>query len=272
MSRERRFPRWLWTIAAVVGCAALFGGAATVAGRAASDTDSAGPGPAAPPTSTPSSPLSGLTGTAASAPPSTAGSTTEAPTTDDPTVTLPPLGTKVAVVGDSLTDGLRTRLPGQATRYGFSIKLDAQTGRTIEGGLEPLKRIVAGQDLVVVALGTNDARPDLTITEAESRINEMLALVSDKTPVLWVNVYRNDTKNTADAAQRFDAALQMVAEDRPNVTVLDWSTFIQAHTDLMGPDHIHLTAKGYDERAAWLADAIAAGLRLPPVPPPANLR
>jgi lysophospholipase L1-like esterase len=138
--------------------------------------------------------------------------------------------------------------------------------------MAPLKKIVAGKDLVVVALGTNDARPDLTITDAESRINQMLDLVGSSTPVLWVNVYRDDTKNGEAAAERFDSALQMVAEDRPNVTVLDWSTYIQAHTDLMGADHIHLTAKGYDERAAWLADAIAAGLRLPPEPPPANLR
>jgi lysophospholipase L1-like esterase len=272
MARGRRFPRWLWTIAAVVGCAALFGGAATVAGRAASDPDTGEPVPAPAPTIAPRAPISGLTGTAGTST-STSGATTEAPRSDDPTtVALPPLGTKVAIVGDSLTDGLRTRLPAQAARYGFSVKLDAQTGRTIEGGLTPLKKIVTGQDLVVVALGTNDARPDLTITDAESRINEMLALIGTNTPVLWVNVYRADTKNAADAAQRFDATLQMVAEDRPNVTVLDWSSYIEAHTDLMGADHIHLTAKGYDERAAWLADAIAAGLRLPPVPPPANLR
>ena len=59
-------------------------------------------------------------------------------------MSLPPLGTKVAIVGDSLTEGVRTRITPFATRYGFDAKIDAQTGRDIEAGLSPLKKIVTG--------------------------------------------------------------------------------------------------------------------------------
>jgi len=61
-----------------------------------------------------------------------------------------------------------------AARYGFEAKIDAQTGRDIEAGLSPLEKIMSGRDLVVVALGTNDARAGLTATEADARIDEMM--------------------------------------------------------------------------------------------------
>ena len=59
---------------------------------------------------------------------------------------------------------------------------------------------------------------------------------------------------------------------RPNLTVLDWSSYIQDRKDLMGTDGIHLTSKGYDDRAAWLARAIAAELRQPAPAAPSNER
>jgi lysophospholipase L1-like esterase len=256
--------RWLLTIAAVVACAAIFGGAATVAGRVATSTSA--PDRADPPTTTTTSraALSPFQAPPTTATPATTANTTT--TSTAPAVPLTPLGTKVAIVGDSLTEGLSTRLPPLAKRYGFDLALDAQNGRNIEGGLAPLKKIVSGRDLVVVALGTNDARADLTVTDAENRIEQMLALIDARTPVMWVNIYRNDTKSTSAAAARFDDALQLVADSHPNLTVLDWSAYIQLHPELMGGDHIHLTASGYDERAAWLAEAIAAELRLPPAP------
>ena len=38
---------------------------------------------------------------------------------------LPPLGTKVAIVGDSLTAGVTTRMTPFAAQYGFDAKIDA---------------------------------------------------------------------------------------------------------------------------------------------------
>ena len=247
--------RTVRTVLAVVGFAAFFGAAGLLAGQA---TGVQSKGAVIPVTAaTTSGPdVASVPG----APSSTAGSASA--TSTAPATTLPPLGTKVAIVGDSLTDGIKTRITPFAARLGFDAKIDAQTGRDIEAGLSPLKKIVTGRDLVVVALGTNDARSGLTATEADTRIDEVMALATGK-PVLWVNIYRSDTKGTMAAADLFDQQLAAAASRYPNLTVLDWSSYIQSRPELMGADHIHLTSDGYVARAEWLALQIAAGLRLP---------
>jgi len=89
-----------------------------------------------------------------------------------------------------------------------------------------------------------------------------MAQVAGK-PVLWVNIYRSDTKGTMAAADLFDQQLTAATSRYPNLTVLDWSSYIQSRPELMGEDHIHLTSDGYVARAGWMARQIAAGLRLP---------
>jgi len=266
MPRVPRPPRWLSIGVAVVACAALFGGISLVGGQAAT----------APNRSQPADP-----GPSTGAAPSTTDTTDTTaqdhrfvtPSASTTTTTVPaPLGTKVAMVGDSLTEGVRTRLPPLAAKYGFDVKIDAQQGRDIEAGVAPLTKLKPNRDLVVVALGTNDARASLTVPTAQARIEQMLAVIGDKTPVLWVNIYRSDTKDASAAARRFDLALEAEAAIRPNLTVLDWSSYIEGRKSLMGKDGIHLTSAGYDDRAAWLARAIADELRLPTPPPPSNER
>jgi lysophospholipase L1-like esterase len=264
MPRVPRPPRWLWTSLAVVACAALFGGISVVAGRGAtvpqSSSASGGPAEALPGPTTTTTIVSTHDPIAGALVPTT---TTAAPV---------PLGTKVGIVGDSLTEGVRTRLPPLAARYGFDLKIDALSGRDIQAGLTPLTKLKPGRDLVVVALGTNDARADLTVAAAQARIEQMLAVVGDKTPVLWVNIYRSDTKVASAAARRFDLALEAEAAIRPQLTVLDWSSYIEGRKELIGADGIHLTSAGYDERAAWLARAIADELRLPTPAEPSSER
>jgi hypothetical protein len=185
----------------------LFGGISLVGGQAATAPNSTPPSDA---------------GSSSGGPPSTTSTTSKdhpfaaspAPST---TTTVPrPLGTKVAIVGDSLTEGVRTRLPPLATQYGFDVQIDAQQGRDIEAGLAPLTKLEPNRDLVVVALGTNDARASLTVPVAQARIEHMLSVIGDKTPVLWVNIYRSDTKDASAAAHRFDLALEAEAAVRPN--------------------------------------------------------
>ena len=184
------------TVAAVVAAAGFFEVAAVLAGQA-TGVSSQGAGDVV---ASPSSPAAA----ASSGPPSgSVGSSVTSPTTSTTTAPLPPLGTKVAIVGDSLTEGIRTRLPVLQSSFGFEAKIDAQTGRDIDASVAPLKKIMAGEDLVVVALGTNDARSGLTATDADALIEKMLAVIGDK-PVLWVNIYRADTKGTTAAALLFD--------------------------------------------------------------------
>jgi lysophospholipase L1-like esterase len=259
-----RLPRKLRPVAialAVAASAAVFGGGATLVASGASG--STADGRSAPPddVTRPSGPVSG-TAPVNSSPidPSSV------PPDSDPasTTTLAPLGTNVAVVGDSLTLGMEDPLRAEAKRFGFMTKMDAVQGRDIDGSMPAIRRLAPGRDLVVLALGTNDARKGLTTADATSRIDEALNAVGENVPVLWVNVYRGDSKATMAAADVFDEALALEAFNHPNLIVLDWNSFIEDHVGLVGPDHIHLTSSGYDVRAAWLADAIANRLHLPP--------
>jgi lysophospholipase L1-like esterase len=246
--------RTVRTVVAVVGFAAFFGAAGLLAGQATGvQSKSSPPAVVAVPGSTGAPDVSSVPGAPSSAPDPGVATTT---------ASLPPLGTKVAIVGDSLTEGVRTRITPFATRYGFDAKIDAQNGRDIEAGLSPLKKIVTGQNLVMVALGTNDARSGLTAADADKRIDEVMAQVGGL-PVLWVNIYRSDTKGTMAAAALFDQHLTAATSRYRNLTVLDWSSYIQSRPELEGEDHIHLTSDGYLARAEWMARQIAIGLRLP---------
>jgi lysophospholipase L1-like esterase len=256
MSRTAR------TVVAVVGCAAFFGAAGLLAGQATGVQTNNSPVVLAPASTDAIRTADATTGRTVAPSASAGGGAVAVSPGATTTISRPPLGTKVAIVGDSLTEGIRSRITPFATRYGFDANIDAQNGRDIEAGLSPLKKIVGGRDLVVVALGTNDARTGLTATEADDRIDEVMKQVAGK-PVLWVNIYRADTKGTMAAAELFDQELAGATSRYPNLTVLDWSSYIQSRPELMGDDHIHLTSEGYLARAEWMARQIAAGLRLP---------
>src|SRR5215471_5499165 len=147
MPRTPGMSRTVRTVLAVVGFAAFFGAAGVLAGQA-TGVQTKGVVTPAPGPSTSGPNVASVPG----APTSEAAS--PGPTTATTGATLPPLGTKVAIVGDSLTDGIKTRITPFATRFGFDAKIDAQTGRDIEAGLSPLKKILTGRDLVVVVLKT----------------------------------------------------------------------------------------------------------------------
>src|SRR3954465_7606906 len=148
MPRTPRMSRTVRTVVAVVGFAAFFGAAGLLAGQATgASRDGAPPAVATVPSATAAPDVSSVPG---------APSSTPGPTVPTTTVSRPPLGTKAAIVGDSLTEGVRTRITPFAARYGFDARIDAQNGRDIEAGLSPLKKIATGTNLVMVALGTND--------------------------------------------------------------------------------------------------------------------
>src|SRR5262245_27114501 len=143
MPRTPRMSRTVRTALAVVGCAAFFGAAGLLAGQATGvQSKSSSPQPVAATTASSNGP------NIASVPGGPTSTGSPGPTTATTIASLPPLGTKVAIVGDSLTEGVRSRITPFAARYGFDAKIDAQNGRDIEAGLSPLKKIVTGKDLV----------------------------------------------------------------------------------------------------------------------------
>lgn len=172
-----------------------------------------------------------------------------------------PVDGRVVVVGDSLTVGTEANLRTLADLHGFTLELSAQNGRQIPAGAGELERLGAPTaDLVVVALGTNDAaQPGFDRTAADGLIDEAMTAAGGA-PVLWVNVYRDPGTAAGDAAESFDDALLAAEQRHPNLTVLDWASYVEANPEVMDADRIHHTWEGYVARSQWLRDEIVRRL------------
>jgi lysophospholipase L1-like esterase len=165
---------------------------------------------------------------------------------------------QVGIVGDSLTEGIQAALPALGQEKGLQFQIDALRGREAQGAAPLVQKVASGKDIMVVALGTNDARKGLSVAEATKLIDEIMLQAAADQRVMWVNAVREDSKATIAAAGNFNKALTQAAERFENLTILDWAAYVQAHKAVMAGDRIHLTDKGYEERAKWTVDQIAA--------------
>jgi lysophospholipase L1-like esterase len=170
---------------------------------------------------------------------------------------------QVGIVGDSLTEGIQAALPALGQPKGLQIQIDAERGREASGSAPLVQKVASGKDIVVVALGTNDSRKGLSVDEATKLIDEIMLQAGADQRVMWVNVVRQDSKATIAASGNFNQALTRAADRFENLTVLDWAGYVQAHKSVMAGDKIHLTDKGYDERAQWTIDQIATNTSPP---------
>jgi hypothetical protein len=178
-----------------------------------------------------------------------------------------PVSGRVVVVGDSLTVGAEENLRRLAELHGFTLELSAASGRQIPAGVEELRRLDApSAELVVVALGTNDAaQPEFERALADERIDQALA-VTGGAPVAWVNVYRDPGTPAGDAARVFNQALLDAGSRHATLSALDWAWYVRTHPEVMADDRVHHTWEGYVARSRWLRDEIVARLRGPAAP------
>lgn len=162
-----------------------------------------------------------------------------------------PPGPRVLVVGDSLTVG--TRLGNLGLHDPAEWTIDARQGRKTEAGIEPMAgHDPSSFDRVFVALGTND----YTDSEAEfaSKIDQMMAVIGTDVPVTWVNV-DTGTDTLAGVETGVNAALARAPERHANLTIADWSTYVNGRPDvdsLRAGDGVHYDLEGYDVRARWM--------------------
>jgi peptidoglycan/LPS O-acetylase OafA/YrhL len=140
-----------------------------------------------------------------------------------------PGGPEIDAYGDSMMVGSL-----QAMRYYFpGIRIDARSNRRWSDGLaEVTARGDGNRRAVVLAFGTN-AGVD------QDDVTKVLDALGPRRMVVLVNVMgpfaRVDTDN---------AALDLIARDRPNVIVADWADAIRAHPEQVQSDRVHPTIKG----------------------------
>lgn len=174
---------------------------------------------------------------------------------------------RVAVVGDSLTVGARAGLEAAADRLGFTLAVSAEEGRRIPEAVDDLSRLAPRADVVVVALGTNDAADrGFDPADAPGLVTMALATVPKDVPVLWVDVWRDPDSDAGADAEAVNRALE-AAGRAGRLEVLRWSDRIAADPELVGDDGVHLTDEGYLARAAFIADAVAEHLPASVMPP-----
>jgi lysophospholipase L1-like esterase len=104
---------------------------------------------------------------------------------------------------------------------------------------------------VVVALGTNDIGKYTTIEEYATQIGELVDLLPEDQPLVWINTYLS---NTPDASAAFNAALLETLTDRGTATIGRWSSIAQQGGMLS--DGVHPSDDGTQEFADLVVDHI----------------
>lgn len=165
---------------------------------------------------------------------------------------------EVGVVGDSLTVGQFATLPVAAAQRGMKLEISAQVGRRIPESIEEIRRVAVGRELLVMALGTNDAQPDLTADAADALIDEAFAAAGPDTRVLWLTVYRDPSSAEGPAVEVFNLALTRAVPRHPNLAIADWAAVVRGQPGLMADDGVHLSDAGYATRSRWMVHQVAA--------------
>lgn len=192
----------------------------------------------------------------------------------DQAVRINRLCTRVWVIGDSLTVGSAAALRSGLDRLDMEAELvDGANNRRISA-TAPISGVLAARSIRatngeancwVIALGTNDISNGVTTTtRARAAVAEMLAEVTPKARVWWVNVdYRSLDQSTyyPDATRTFNAVLNERAASDLRFAVIDWYTLAESHPEwFLKPDGtvdaVHVNSAGYTARAAQVVDVI----------------
>ena len=127
----------------------------------------------------------------------------------------------VVLVGDSISAQSREALQAVISDMGFNdVRIDAEPSRRIKMGK---RNPTNGLDIVsfihgaeppgmwVIALGTNDAGLYTEDDEYQGLIDDMLGIIGDDLPLVWVNAYRDDH---LDGCVQFNELLRSTLERR----------------------------------------------------------
>jgi len=206
------------------------------------------------------------TTTVGQATPGTAIVTSGVPTRD--TAAGPGPIRSISGVGDSILRASTKAATTVFTNEGVTdVQIDAETGRRIEvgngSGPAPLSglRTVAAQlkkgaapDVWLVVLGTNDIGSYSKGEQYGALIDEMLQLLPRATPLVWMNVYR---QQYPELSLVFNQVLEQRIGARGNAVVADWhSTASVPKQAVLRDDGIHPNANGVAVIARLLGQAL----------------
>ncbi len=218
-------------------------------------------------------------GTSADAPPGITGEPGELSGADDVEAVAQARIDTVVMVGDSITRGSTPALTERFTLLGFdTVLIDAQNNRRmvtsggdVRSGTRTIEALLAepaeqdspegidgdhGNEIWVVALGTNDVGQYASPDEIAAAVNEVLSLVPAEVPLVWVDVY---FAARAEQAAEINAIIGDRVARRGNAVIAPWTLFAPSDGVLTG-DGVHPTEAGQDVFGFVVTDTVRAFL------------
>lgn len=151
----------------------------------------------------------------------------------------------MAAIGDSVMLG-----SSHAMRKDFAgIQIDAKVSRYVGAGLDVAKQFDAQNllgDVVLVGLGTNGPITGYY----EDKTKAFVDYLGSERQIFWVNNY-------APGIQWIDENneyLKHLAEEHPNIHIIDWASLAAKHRDWLGDDGIHPNDTGVKEYSKFIHD------------------
>jgi len=100
-----------------------------------------------------------------------------------------------------------------------------------------------------VSLGTND--DPRTVGAFRAAIREVMQVAGARRCVVWTNIVRPPVAGASYAG--YNRALAREASRRENLRIVNWVGMVREHPEWVGPDGVHVDAKGYVARAKAVA-------------------
>ncbi|MBM3670707.1 MAG: SGNH/GDSL hydrolase family protein [Actinobacteria bacterium] len=119
---------------------------------------------------------------------------------------------------------------------------------------EEIAKVLAPQDVVVVGLGTNDAMNDENVEQFPSRLDTFMELFGDR-PVIWITHVDVRPGAPVDAGRTVNEHIRAAAERWPNLTVLDFTEYMDADPAILHADALHFSPHGREVYAQAIAAA-----------------
>lgn len=187
-------------------------------------------------------------------------------------------GSKIYVIGDSLTVGMRDlgglqdKLQSSGWTVTNSPSINAITGKSISWGTEQLglaseKSLLQNSDTVLIGLGTNNISsfPD-SMQLLEEEMNSLISSVQTTNPtatIFWTNFYGkgtyggnnlDDAINGTDNAVGLNGTLEKVASAN-NIRIINWSS---KGSTYVAENEVHPNGK-YNEMSDFIVSSLNSG-------------
>ncbi len=161
------------------------------------------------------------------------------------------LSRRLLVNGDSLAVGTKPYLPRELD--GWKVTQSATVSRHAYQGADVMRSYGRALPRVIhVSLGTND--DPRTVAAFRAAIREVMQVAGARRCVVWTNIVRPPVEGASYAG--YNRALAREASRRENLRIVNWVRMVREHPEWVGPDGVHVDAKGYVARAKAVARAV----------------